>query len=183
METVVKLINELTGKSEQEVLSILSSTSLDPIDKNLVYLYLYPRPLMDKELPSRIIATRPNPDGSLTPSPIESVLILEASRTPQYGRFIKHLFHAYLDPGTIHPIEGSDIVHCCLCGKEFYELSLWKCYSKQYGEEEVRDKLFLAYGSTETNLPICIPCLLNLRRAIEIMEKIDPDYLKTVGIN
>lgn len=178
MEKVVNLIKKLTGLNSQEILEYLGKeTELTSIEKNLVYLYLCPRPLMDRELPSRIINVRDNPDGSLTLNPKESILVLEASRTPQYGRFIKHLFHAYQDHTKIHPIEGSDIRECCLCGKEIYEMILWKSYSKQYGEEEVRDKLFLAHGSTETNLPICIPCLLNLRAAIEMMEKINPNYL------
>jgi hypothetical protein len=103
-------------------------------------------------------------------------LIIEAGKTEQYGRFIKHLFYSFKDPNNIFPIEGSNIGHCCICGKEVYEETLWKSFSNQYGEEEITNKLFQAYGSIESDLPICLPCLLNLRQAIWLMEEIDPYF-------
>ena len=170
-------IEFLRGKSAEEVMKYLSESGLNTDNKNLIYTFLFPRPLADKELPTRIMSTRANPDGKLELSPIESILILEASQTAQYGRFIKHLFYSYSDPSVIHPIEGSEICNCCLCGKEIYEMTLWKCFWKQYKPEEEKEKRFLAHGSTETNLPICIPCLINLMKAISLMKEIDPNYL------
>ena len=43
-------------------------------------------------------------------------------------------------------------------------------------EEEITNKLFQAYGSIESDLSICLPCLLNLRQAIWLMEEIDPYF-------
>lgn len=148
-------------------------------EKNLIYLYLYPRPLSDKELPERFtkLRTGDNKYGSLIPNLNETTLIIEAGRTLQYNRFIKHLLHSYSKVEDIHIIEGSNICNCCLCGKEIYELNLWKNFSKQYKPEEESEKLFLAYGSLVSDLPICIPCLINLRKSFEIFNYIDPSFL------
>lgn len=154
-------------------------SELTPEEKNLIYLYLYPRPLADKELPKRFTNLRlgENKYGSLTPSLNEATLIIEAGRTLQYSRYIKHLLHSYSNVENIHSIEGSNVCNCCLCNKEIYELTLWKSFSKQYKPEEENEKLFLAYGSLESDLPICMPCLLNLRKSLDILNYIDPGFL------
>ena len=178
METVINYITKLTGKESNEVLNILkNSENLSTADKNLIDLYLFPRPLRDKELPFRIMSVREDPKGRAEINLNEVALIIEAGRTEQYSRFIKHLFYSFKDSNNIFPIEGSNIGNCCLCGKEIYEEILWKSFSNQYGEEEIRDKLFQAYGSIESDLPICLPCLLNLRQAILLMEEIDPYFI------
>lgn len=178
MLAIINYIKKLKGQDSDAVLNALNSaTDLSVDEKNLVYLYLFPRPLMDKELQSRILSVRKDPKGSAKISPIETTLIIEASQTEQYNRFIKHLFYSFKDPNNIFPIEGSNIGNCCLCGKEVYEEILWKSFSKQYGDEEITNKVFQAYGSVESDLPICLPCLLNLRHAIQIMEEIDPYFI------
>ena len=177
MKTVINYIANLKGKDSNEVLNILSKEpNLSPEDKNLVYLYLFPRPLKDRELPFRIMGVRKDPKGKAEVSQNEVALILEAGKTEQYGRFIKHLFYSFKDPNNIFPIEVSNIGNCCLCGKEVYEETLWKSFSNQYGEEEITNKLFQAYGSIESDLSICLPCLLNLKQAIWLMEEIDPYF-------
>lgn len=178
MEKVVKYINYFKNSSSTQVLETLrENNELSQDEKNLVYLYLFPRPLMDKELPLRFKQVRKTEGGSTEISLPECTLIIEAGKTEQYGRFIKHLFHAFSNPEVIYPIEGSNICNCCLCGKEIYEHTLWGCFKNQYGGTEESDKLFQAFGSTESDLPICIPCLLNLRESINIMKLIDPDYI------
>lgn len=178
MKTVIDYISKLKGKEPNEVLSILrDDLNLSSADKNLIYLYLFPRPLLDKELPFRIMGIREDPKGKAEVNQNEVALILEAGRTEQYGRFIKHLFYSFKDSNNIFPIKGSNIGNCCLCGKDVYEETLWRSFSNQYGEEEITNKLFQAYGSIETDLPICLPCLLNLRQAIWLMEEIDPYFL------
>ena len=175
---VKQLLLQLRGQSQQEVLKYLSkSIDLTSDEKNLVFAYLFPRELRDKELPERILGSRSHPSGSIHPSFIESLLLIEAGKTKQYSRFIKHLFHSFSKVENIHSIEGSEIRTCSVCGKEIYEHTLWKNFSKQYKPEEEKEKLYLAYGSLETDLPICIPCLINLRRSIEILTEIDPSFL------
>lgn len=163
-----------------EVLEYLSNNNeLTPEEKNLIFLYLFPRPLADKELPKRFQDVRVNENkyGSLIPNLNEVAIIIEAGKTLQYSRYIKHLLHSYSSVENIHSIEGSNVCNCCLCNKEIYELTLWKEFSKQYKSEEEQEKLFLAFGSTETDLPICMPCLLSLRKAIDIIDTIDPSFL------
>ena len=166
--------------SSDNLLNRLSNISeLTSEEKNLIYLYLYPRPLADKELPTRFANLRvgENKNGSLVPNLNEVALIIEAGQTSQYSRYIKHLLHSFSNIENIHCIEGSDICNCCLCRKEIYELTLWKSFSSQYKPEEEKDKLFLAYGSLESDLSICMPCLLNLRKSLEVLNYIDPGFL------
>lgn len=179
MEKIINYINSFKEQSSESVLNSLRNISdLTREEKNLIYFYLFPRPLLDKELVSRFSQLRgSNKTGKLEPDLNECTLIIEASQTAQYGRFIKHLCHSYSKPDTIFPVEGSDIVNCCICGKEIYELIMWNNFSKQYGPEEVENKLYLAYGSTESNLPICLPCLINLRKSIEILKQLNPNFL------
>ena len=47
------LINEKIPVDQGKNL-INSCTKLDKLSKNLIYLYCYPRPLLDRELPNRI---------------------------------------------------------------------------------------------------------------------------------
>ena len=169
-----------SGLSSDDLLIRLGNISeLTSEEKNLIYLYLYPRPLADKELPQRFTNLRlgDNKYGSLVPSLNEATLIIEAGRTLQYGRYIKHLLHSYSNVEDIHSIEGSNVCNCCLCGKEIYETTLWNSFKSQYGGTENDEKLFQAFGSTESNLPICIPCLLNLSQSIRIMKEIDPNFI------
>lgn len=178
MTTVFNYIEKLRGLDSTKVLEVLSvAKDLSQSDKNLIYLYLFPRPLKDKELPYRINGVREDPKGKAEINPNEVALIVEAGKTEQYSRFIKHLCYSFKDPNNIFPIEGSNIGNCCLCGKEVYEETLWRSFSNQYGEEEITNKLFQAYGSIESDLPICLPCLLNLRQAIMVFENVEPYFL------
>lgn len=178
MTTVINYIKKLKGLNSNDVLETLKQASdLSSSDKNLIFLYLFPRPLKDKELPFRIMGVRENKKGQAEINPNEVSLIIEAGKTEQYGRFIKHLFHSFKDYNNIFPIEGSGINNCCICGKEIYEETLWKSFSHQYGEDEINNRLHLAFGSIESDLSICLPCLLNLRQAIWIMEELDPYFI------
>lgn len=182
MENIKRIreyINSLCGYTSEKVLRVLrDATDITPEEKNLIFFYLFPRPLSDKELPKRIIDSRGekywgNKDLNIT----ETILIIEAGRTAQYERFIKHLTHAFSDLSKVFPIDGSDICNCCLCGKEIYEATLWRSFSNQYKPEELEEKLFLAYGSTETDQPICLPCMINLCKAVEIYKELDPGFI------
>lgn len=180
MEKLINYIKGFKDKSKESVLTSLRTINdLTNEEKNLIYFYLFPRPLLDKELVSRFVQLRGdiNKAGKLDPDLNESTLIIEAGQTAQYSRFIKHLCYSFSNPSNIFPIEGSNITTCCLCGKEIYELTLWNCFSKQYGQKEIDEKLYLAYGSIESNVSVCLPCLINLKKAIDIINVLDPTYL------
>lgn len=145
-------------------------------EKRFVYMYCYPRPLGDRELPARIRSSRkkrgPNArSGFLQPDDLETSLIIEAGRTLQYGRFIKHLMHAYSDPQKVCQISGTDVLECPICGKKVRELNIWDSTLDHTKEH-------LAYGSpTETSIILCIDCLVQLVNASEIIQNLDPGFL------
>lgn len=180
MENLRSYIQFLEGKTKADVLSFLTNASdLSRDQKNLIHRYLFPRPLADKELITRIQGVRLNPSGSLVPNVYESILIVEASRTAQYKRFIKHLVHSYQDISIIHPISGNDKCECCLCGKDIFQTDRLKLEFKDLLDPAT--DLYTAYGSTDTNLSICLPCLINLTEASHYLIDIDPNYLKSWG--
>lgn len=154
-------------------------TNLNRDEKNLIYCYCYPRQLLDRELPRRVQNYRQScnipSSGLLTPHLGEAALIIEAFRTEQYGRFIKHLIYSFSDPTKVSPVAGSGKLDCCICGKIVYENDEW---ARLVGENrEKDDKQYLAFGSTESDVVLCKDCLVQLITATQILENIDPDYL------
>lgn len=155
-------------------------------EKNLIYLYLYPRPLLDKELPYRIQEARKsqnNISGYLEPNLLEVSLIIEAYRGQQYNRFTKHLLHSFVEAGpeAVHPINGNSIEECALCGKNIFEFEAWEneCrkYKSQHHPEEER-KEYLAFGALGSNIGLCLDCIVQLQEVNKILEAIEPGYLK-----
>lgn len=150
-------------------------------EKNLIYAYAYPRPLRDRELPSRVQNFRQQKGipliGSLTPT-AEAILIVEAARTEQYGKFIKHLIHAFSDPSKIFPLEGTGETECPICGKILMEKTMWDdILSKDPTNPEKDKREFLAFGSTESSITLCVDCLVQLIQAATLLEEIDPEFL------
>lgn len=145
-------------------------------EKRFVYMYCYPRPLGDRELPARIRSSRkkrgPNArSGFLEPDDLETSLIIEAGKTMQYERFIKHLMHSFSDPQKICQITGTDVLECPICGKKVRELNIWDSTLDHTKEH-------LAYGSpTETSIVLCVDCLVQLVNASDIIQVLDPGYL------
>lgn len=168
--------------TEEEALKLLTANAtLSREEKNLIYRYCYPRPLLDKELPSRVQSYRAScnkASGFLVPDSGETTLIIEAGRTAQYGRFIKHLMHSFGDPNLIHPLEGNEKHECPLCGKVLYEADLWKSLvDERPGTPEANQKEYLAYGSDNSEVTLCTDCLIQLISAINIINDIDPSFL------
>lgn len=165
---------------EEEALKLLKSeTKLDSNEKNLIYRYCYPRQLLDRELPTRISAYRSqsgNINGVKVPDSGEITLLIEASKTEQYGRFMKHLMHAFENPQNIFPLTGTEKHECPLCGKTLYEYDVWSELTKNYPKEE-SSKDFLAYGSSESEITLCSDCLAQLFSAKKIIDEIDPGFL------
>lgn len=180
-EYVDYLINNKIGKEEGAKL-IGSCEKLSKDEKNLIYAYVYPRVLGDRELPSRVQAFRSASGipltGMLQPNTAEATLIVEAFRTEQYGKFIRHLIHAFSDPSKIFPIEGNEMDDCCICGKMLYEKDAWDdIIKKNPGLPEEKNREYLSFGSTESSVVLCSDCLIQLIHATELLESIDPDFL------
>lgn len=180
-EYVDYLIANKIGKEEGGSL-IGSCSKLSREEKNLIYAYVYPRVLGDRELPSRVQAFRAASGipllGTLQPSTSEATLIVEAFRTEQYGKFIRHLIHAFSDPTKVFPLEGRETDDCCICGKMLYEKDVWDdMIRKNPGTVEEINREYLSFGSTESDVVLCSDCLVQLIHATELLEGIDPDFL------
>lgn len=163
--------------SEQEALVLLRDNKvLENSEKNLIYAYCYPRPLEDYGLPPRIQQYRTKrgtlPDGTIG-DPQEVIMIIEASQTEQYGRFIKHIMHAFGNPEKIFPVAGAGEDTCAICGKNIYEFDKWT--EETNGTDEGRHKL--CFGSVDSKIVLCIDCLQRLVEAIGIINDIDPGFL------
>ena len=161
----------------KEAINVLSQSRLDQSEKNLVYCYCYPRPLPDYGLPDRIQEYRASHMIGENGNDSEVAFLLEACQTEQYGRFMKHIMHAFGDASNVHPvqgytIEGKETDTCCICGKELHEHASW---SLNFPSDT--DRHFLCFGSTDSSSVICIDCLIRLVRTIEIINEVDPGFL------
>ena len=150
-------------------------------EKNFIYCYCFPRPLLDRELMSRVAEFHRlrGDTGLLYPNVQDITLILEAGRTEQYGRFIKHLMHAFCDEENIYRVPGADEYECPICGKKTHGLDLWDSQIDVYGET-------LAIGSSESSVTLCLNCLVQLSSAKDLINFIDPsflDWMKRYKIN
>lgn len=98
-----------------------------------------------------------------TPSldPEEVGILMKAFRSPQYKRFILHLLHSYTDPSKIHPLDGDSSCNCSICGNTLFQYRKWTCNDIQ-----------LALASTESQLPICKNCLMQLNYTKEILKNL-----------
>jgi hypothetical protein len=164
--------------SEQEALKLLKENkTLENSEKNLIYAYCYPRPLGDYGLPPRIQQYRTNhgtlPNG-LSGDPQEVIMIVEASQTEQYGRFIKHVMHAFGKPEKLYPVAGVGEDTCAICGKSIYEFDKWTSETDGNTDPE-RHKL--CFGSPDSKIVLCVDCLQRLAEAIGIIDFIDPGFL------
>lgn len=179
MENIKKYFIELKGiKDKKKIYEVLAAAQdLTSDEKNLIYFTKLPRPLLDMELPSRIMKYRgqENQKGFLTPNTQEIGLLLEALRTAQYSRFMFHNLHAFLGDGVeIFPVSGNEECECSLCRKKTYPYEKWAELCNQYpgtGEEE--NKEYLAFGSDHTKLTICLDCLVQLRSLHEFLKTVE----------
>lgn len=157
------------------VLQCLSkSKKLNNLDKNLIYVYLFPRQLLDRELITRIEKYRnglSNSTGFLYPNYGEITLLIEAYRTQQYSRYIKHLFHSFIkeDGDNVFPINGEGEHECGLCGKRIFEFTNW---TNNYSIND-NHKEFLSFGSSSTEISLCLDCLVQLKTAFNLLSNIE----------
>ena len=151
---------------------------LDKDEKNLIYLYCYPRNLGDRELPSRMMNFRQSTgrryEGSLTPDYGEIALLVEAFKTEQYQNFIKHLIIAFGNPEKVMPVSGnSQEAVCPICGKKLLEKDDWEKRAKEVDPNQE----YLAFGSKESSQELCKDCLVQLFMTSEVLGQLEPDYL------
>ena len=131
---------------------------------------------MDMELPSRIMSYRgeENQAGYLEPNVVETGLLLEAYRTRQYNRYIRHLLHSFHDPELVFPMSGHDQCECGICKKSTWSYDEWKKICEQYSDSgEENKKEFLAFGCDQSKITLCLPCLtqlLSLHQLLTILE-------------
>ena len=149
-------------------------------DKNLIYLYLFPRTLLDRELPNRIQAYKEKKmtaDFSLDKT--EAALLIEAYRTPQYHRFMLHLYHSFGNKMPdcnselkIYPLDYNvDEDECPICGKKVVGINE---LDKAFNNEN-----FIAYTTKTTSVSLCKDCVIQLLYSGQLLEEIEPGYLHT----
>ena len=180
LENTKKFIDYFKDKNytKEQVLKILGERQdLTVAEKNFIYLYCFPRPLLDRELIPRVIEEHKKRGdvgnrGSLEPNELDVTLILEAGQTEQYGRFIKHLMYAFCDESKIYKVYNNNVYECPICGKKLSGETLWKVVQFQDPQKE-----FLAIGSKESSITMCLDCLVQLNSAREVIDYIDPGYL------
>lgn len=184
LELVKQYIEVLRDKDEKKVLGSLKYLSdLTRDEKNLIYTYLFPKPLLHLELPKVIIEGRGrHTEGYLSENFEETLLLLRAYRTLQYKKYILHLLHSFIeDEKKIFVEEMKDPSgHTCgLCKKVIYDYDYWKSLCDKnpaFGEQERKE--YLAYGSTQSSQHICINCMIQLRNLHSILSVIEgPNYL------
>ena len=187
LSVYIKSLREVNDT--HQVIESLRTSSLSIPEKNLVYLYLYPRPLLDKELPGRIQENRRRLQGGetgwLVPEISEVALLIEAYRTQQYKRFIKHLLHTFTGhgvEGNINPVQGYAQETCGLCGKRLFEWGAWNSEVDKFKNTpsfpERDKKEYLAFGGKGSNISLCLDCIVQLQEVNRILETIEPGYLK-----
>jgi hypothetical protein len=156
---------------------IRNSQKINGREKLLVYSYCYPRKIGDYELPKIIINYRKTRGvdlkGSLIKDPEEACILVEAYRGLQYGRFMRHLMHAFIEkPETISSVAGEGEDKCPICGKPVYYIG---SHDKNMDPEDE----MLAYQSSESSVCMCKDCLLQLAYSSELISMIEgPDFLK-----
>lgn len=178
-ENVMRFIdyfNKSSIERSKAIEMLKNENCLNQDEKRLIISYCYPRPLKDRELPARVLRSRKNRgpqarNGFLTPDPIETDLIIEAGKTIQYGRFIKHIMHAFSDPTHISPISGLDVIECPICGKKVREANIWDPTLDPSREH-------LAFGNPEeTGIILCLDCIIQLGCARDIIDNLEPGFL------
>ena len=162
---------------EKGIELIKGSQKIGDIEKLLVYSYCYPRKIGDYELPKIITNYRKNHGidlkGLLKKNPEEACILVEAYRGLQYGRFMRHLMHAFIEkPETISSVAGEGEDKCPICGKPVYYVG---SHDKNMDPEDET----LAFMSSESSVCMCKDCLLQLAYSVELISMIEgPDFLK-----
>lgn len=182
---IAQAISSLRGKSPQEAVEILSGNwLLSQEERSIAYtLGSYQQYLLqDGDLARGIMEHRQKTYGHIRGSLNEDLgeisWILKAFLSPQYRKFIKHMMISYNDHTKLFPVEGVGAEECGICHKKLYQYSGWVgiCQSNpSFGEQDRKE--YLCIGSSESSVPICTNCLIQLKAAYGLLEHIDPGFL------
>ena len=166
------------GRKDKILEYLANCLELDDDRKNLCYFVAFPRPLLDMELPSRILSSRPdgNTIGYDEPNIREVGLLLEAYLTTQYSNYVKHLLHSFRDPSQVFPLSGAESCGCGICKKRIWAYDAWNNICTQYPENpERQQKQYLAFASDNTKQVLCKSCLIQLSTLDQLMKVLDGD--------
>lgn len=141
MKNIIKYIKE-NKLDKNKAIEYLRLTDLSDSEKNIVFVYCFPRPLRDKELVDRCKKSLYS----------KTILIIEASQTDQYRRFIQHLIHAFTDSPENLFYEEIPIEDCPICGEKGI------------------------IGSSESSILLCEECLKSLIEVRNILDIIEPGF-------
>lgn len=183
IDNIKKYIKELQGVDPQSTLEILRVASdLNRDEKNIIYIYLHPKPLLHMELPSIIKAGRGKHIEGFRKEKLEEILILlRAYRTTQYHRYILHLLHSFIQNSrSVYVEDDGPDCQCGLCGKKLHLQKKWTSLCEatpKFGEQYRKE--FLAFSSSQSSQRVCINCILQLRALHRLLEGIEgPGYLR-----
>ena len=156
---------------------IEGSQKIGDLEKLLIYSYCYPRKIGDYELPEIIMNYRKTHEidlkGVLTKNPEEACLLVEAYRSLQYGRFMRHLMHAFIEkPETINTVAGEGEDKCPICGKPIF-------YVESQDKSMDPNDETLAFMSKESSVCLCKDCLIQLAYSAELISQIEGDDFLT----
>lgn len=160
------------AKETEKFRELLKNSGMGREAMNIAYLYCCPRPLEDYGLPPRIQSYRMSTGVGPCGDDSEIAFIIEACKTEQYGRFMKHIMHAYQDPENIFPVAGTETDTCCICGKTLCESDLW---AQSFPLDAERHNL--CFSSKESSAVLCIDCIVRLIKSIQLMNELDPGFL------
>ena len=189
LDLVKKYIEILSGKEESRVMSALRGLpDLDRDEKNLIYTYLFPKPLLHMELPSVIMSDRgKHTEGHLSENFEETLILLRAYRTLQYRKFMLHLLHSFIEGDNEkvyveEAVPGREGYTCGICKKQLYDYRYWKSLCEKnpkFGEQERKE--YLAFASTQSSQHICIDCMVQLQFLHKILLALEgPTYLSWI---
>ena len=165
--------------SVDQLFSILNnSTDLTRDGKNIIYIYLNPKPIAHMELPGIITSNRGNhQEGYLTENLGEILILLRAYRSSQYSRFILHLLHSYVQNSNGIYVENDpefDNCNCGLCGKLIHNYPVWEelCNLNPSFKEQER-KEYLAYGNNQSTQHLCLNCMIQLNALDRLLKNLE----------
>ena len=171
------LLDEHVSK-EDSIKYLKSQGDLNDEDRLLIYSYCYPRHLLDRELPNHIQYLRKsqgnNGMGWLKPFHREASILVEAYRGIQYGRFMRHLMHAFLeDQEKLGSCSGEGEDFCPICGKKILYVGSWNENTDPEAET-------LAIMSSDSSVCLCKDCMVQLAESYNLIEKIEgPGFLNS----
>lgn len=168
----------IKGGSRPDILAILSKGENIPVSgghkinisllpgeyKNLIVLYIFPRYILDRQLPGYIQVVREKGGSDLN----ETAVILEAYRGQQYVKFIRHLFFSFVKD-TYGNEDFSKAGKTTLIPPDFEGCPICGTHEGEF------------IGSTQSGILLCPRCLCNLINASRVLDVLEPGFITNYG--